>query len=122
MPTTFGPYSPLRQAGEHYFTSGQIGVDQTTKTAPADVSAQTSAALTNLSSVLNTAKLHLDDVVKTTVYLTDMGDFAKMNEIYLQFFAEPRPARTCVAVAELPRVADVSLKVEIEAVAMRREP
>jgi 2-iminobutanoate/2-iminopropanoate deaminase len=60
--------------------------------------------------------------VKTTVFLTDMADFAAVNEVYLSAFPEPRPARTCVAVAELPRVANVPLSVEIEAVAMRPAP
>ncbi len=119
MPASFGPYTPIRQAGDLYFVSGQIGVDPSTKTAAPDVAAQTSAALLNLSAVLATHKLHLDDVVKTTVFITNMDHFAAMNETYQQFFQGPRPARSCVAVAELPRVANVPQLVEIEAVAMR---
>jgi 2-iminobutanoate/2-iminopropanoate deaminase len=118
MPSTFGPYSPIRQAGELYFVSGQIGVDPAIKSAAADVTAQAEQALVNLEAVLANAGLGLGDVVKTTVFLTDMGDFAAMNEVYLKHFTStPRPARSCVAVAELPRVADVPLKIEIEAIA-----
>lgn len=118
--THFGPYSPIRQAGSMYFVSGQVGVDPATKDAMTDVVGQTNQALTNLDRTLKTQGLSLKDVVKTTVFLTDMADFEAMNDVYVSFFDEPRPARSCVAVAELPRVArDVALCVEIEATAYK---
>jgi 2-iminobutanoate/2-iminopropanoate deaminase len=118
MSTTFGPYTPVRQAGNFLFVSGQVGVDPATKTAPADVAAQTAQALKNLEAVLQSADAKLQHVVKTTVFLTDMDNFAAMNEAYERAFPAPRPARSAVAVRELPRVAgDTSVLVEIEAVA-----
>jgi 2-iminobutanoate/2-iminopropanoate deaminase len=119
MPSTFGPYTPVRQAGDLYFTAGQVGADAATKTAPTSITEQTAAAIDNLANVLDTADLALSDVVKTTVYLVSMDDYAAMNEAYLERFPAPRPARSAVAVAELPRVANVPRLVEIEAVAAR---
>jgi 2-iminobutanoate/2-iminopropanoate deaminase len=118
-PPAIPPYSTIRQAGSFYFVSGAIGMDMTTKIAESDVSAQTAQALKNMASVLESAGLTLQDVVKTTVFLTDMGDFGAMNAVYGETFAKPYPARSCIAVAELPRVANLPLKVEIEAVATR---
>jgi 2-iminobutanoate/2-iminopropanoate deaminase len=121
MTRTFGPYSPIRQAGDVYFVSGQIGADPETKRAYDDVASQTGKALENLKAALATENLTLDDVVKTTIFVTDLGDFAIINEVYLKHFtSEPRPARSTVGVKELPRVANVPLKVEIEAIAQRR--
>lgn len=114
----FGPYSPIRAAGGLYFVSGQVGVNPDTKSAPEGVIAQTKQALDNLRTVLASAGLAMDDIVKTTVFLTDMQDFVAMNEIYESYFATPRPARSTVGVKELPRVGgDVGLCVEIEAIA-----
>jgi 2-iminobutanoate/2-iminopropanoate deaminase len=116
---TFGPYTPVRQAGNLYFVSGQVGVDPATKTASSDVAEQTHQVLTNLKNVLASVDLSLDQVVKTTIYITNMADFAVINEVYVGYFAEPRPARATVAVKELPRVAgDTPIKIEIEAIAM----
>ena len=116
--STFGPYSASREGGGLVFTSGQIGVDPTTKSAASDIAGQAEQALRNLAAVLADAGLEMSDVVKTTVFLTDMGDFATMNDVYLKHFpTAPRPARSCVAVAELPRVANMPLRFEIEAVA-----
>jgi 2-iminobutanoate/2-iminopropanoate deaminase len=116
--TTYGPYSPIRQAGDLYFVSGQVGLDPATKTASVSIERQTAQALTNLSNVLKKAGLSLANVVKTTVYLTDMSDFYAMNDEYLRHFESPRPARSTVAVAELPSLGDdVPLYVEIEAIA-----
>jgi 2-iminobutanoate/2-iminopropanoate deaminase len=112
-----GPYSPIRQAGNLYFVSGCIGLDPATKTARFDVESQTHQALANLESALKSVQLDLQSVVKTTVFLTDMGDFQTVNNIYAAKFAHPFPARSAVAVAELPRVAAVALKIEIEAIA-----
>jgi 2-iminobutanoate/2-iminopropanoate deaminase len=116
--TTFGPYTPLRQVGEFYFISGQVGIDAPTGTAGADARAQTAKALENLAQTLRVVGLELNDVVKTTLFLTDMGDLAAVNEVYMEHFAEPRPARSTVGVKELPRLAgDTPLKIEIEAIA-----
>jgi 2-iminobutanoate/2-iminopropanoate deaminase len=117
MPNTFGPYTPIRQSGGLFFVSGQVGVKLGTKSAGEDIAAQTNTAIDNLAAVLASAHLTLDDVVKTTVFLTNMNDFAAMNESYTKRFNTPRPARSTVGVAELPRVSDTPLLVEIEAVA-----
>ncbi len=120
-PVTFGPYSPTREAAGLVFTAGQTGVDQATMTADPTIEGQVEQGLLNLTAVLKAAGLNMGDVVKTTVFLTDMGDFQAMNAVYLKHFPTPRPARSCVAVAELPRVADVPLRFEIEAVAVHSE-
>jgi 2-iminobutanoate/2-iminopropanoate deaminase len=117
--TTFGPYAPVRQAGNLLFVSGQIGVNPITKATPANVASQTEQALINLKTVLAGEGVTMNDVVKTTVFLTDMNDFAAMNEVYERAFSVPRPARSTVAIRELPRVTEngAALLVEIEAVA-----
>lgn len=120
MTASFGPYTPVRQAGDFFFVSGQTGVNPDTKIASTGISEQTDQALQNMALALATAGLKLDDVVKATVFLTDMGNFAAMNEIYERHFAAPRPARSAIAVRELPRVGgDTPLLIEIEAVAYR---
>ena len=120
MSQTFGPYSPIRNIANIFYTSGQIGVDPDTKKASTDIGAQTERALLNLQAVLGSAGLTLNDVIKTTVYLTDMSDFTAMNEVYEQRFNAPRPARTTISVKELPRVAgETKLLVEIDAIASR---
>ena len=114
----FGPYTPLRQVGEFYFVSGHIGIDPTSGTADTDVRKQTAKVLENMAQTLKVVGLGLDDVVKTTLFLTDMDDFAAVNEVYVTYFAEPRPARSTVGVQALPRLAGTTpLKVEIEAIA-----
>ena len=114
------PYSPIRQVENWYFISGHTGVDIPTKTADSDVKKQTSKVFKNLADTLKTYDLNFDDIVKTTIFLTDMGDFADVNEVYATYFtSEPKPARSSIAVRELPRVAGIPLKVEIEAVAYR---
>jgi 2-iminobutanoate/2-iminopropanoate deaminase len=123
MTNTFGPYTPVRQAGDFYFVSGQVGVDPDTKTAPQDIAEQTHQALQNLKAMIEGAGLTLDHIVKTTIYLVDMADFPVVNEVYVGYFKEPRPARSTVAVKELPRVAgDTPIKIEIEAVATSAKP
>ncbi len=114
---TFGPYTPIVKAGDLYFISGQVGVDLQTGDAAPDVATQTSQAMMNMKEVLQRYKLDTDNVVKTTIFVTDMGDFKTVNEIYQSFFVEPRPARSTVAVKELPKVAKQTLLVEIEAIA-----
>lgn len=114
-----GPYSQAVQAkGSFVFTSGQIPLDAAGKFAEGGIAEQTHAVFTNLKAVLNEAGITLDAVVKTTVFLQDMGDFAAMNEIYSSYFNGPvPPARSTVQVARLPKDA----LVEIEAVALAPE-
>ncbi len=120
MNESYGPYSPIRKVGNLYFVSGQVGIDPATKAASGFVKDQTNQALKNLREVLKNEGLDLNHVVKTTVFLTDMRDFAAMNEAYESYFVAPRPARSTVAVAELPRITgDTHLLVEIEAIAAK---
>jgi len=115
-PAALGPYSAAISVGEFVFASGQTPIDPATgELVEGGAAAQTTQALTNVSAVLEAAGLSLADVVKTTVFLTDMGNFAKMNGAYAEFFSEPYPARSTVAVAGLPKDA----MVEIEVVAVR---
>jgi 2-iminobutanoate/2-iminopropanoate deaminase len=116
-PAAIGPYSQAIDSGHGLiFVSGQLPIDPATGAFPeGGVQAQTRQSLTNAKSILEAAGLSLDNVVKTTVFLSDMGDFAAMNEIYAQFFKEPFPARSAVAVKTLPKGA----LVEIECIAAR---
>lgn len=117
---SFGPYTPIRQAGGLYFTSGQIGIAPGGSSAPQGIAAQTRQVLDNLRSVLAPAGLILDDVIKTTVFLTDMRDFAELNAVYQEYFSDPKPARSCIEVSCLPIIGDEKILVEIEAVAVKR--
>lgn len=117
MPQTFGPYEPLRRAGQLVFTAGQIGVDPATKLVQPDIANQTARALENLKEILEAEGFTMNDVVKTTVFLTSMDDFAAMNDVYMTFFEAPRPARSTVAVKDLPHIGETELLVEIEAIA-----
>ena len=117
---TFGPYSPVYRAGDFYFISGQVGINAASKSAQPDIETQTSQALMNLRTLLEENNLQMNNVVKTTVFLTDMGDFTQMNEVYQSFFNGVRPARSTVAVKELPRLAKNKLIVEIEAIAFKK--
>lgn len=120
MTTTFGPYSPITHAGDLYFVAGQVGVHPETKIAPEDIGNQTERAILNLENVLKDVGLELSDVVKTTVFLTNMDDFAAMNDVYETRFSVPRPARSAVGVKELPRVGgDSKILIEVEAVAVK---
>jgi 2-iminobutanoate/2-iminopropanoate deaminase len=120
MSDVFGPYTPIRQAGDLYFTSGQVGVNNETKQAAEGIESQTKQAFINLKNVLATAGLDIDNVIKTTVYLHEMEDFTLMNAVYETFFTSPRPARSTVAVKTLPKVGgDVDILVEIEAIAYK---
>lgn len=115
-PKAIGPYSPAIQTERMVFCSGQTGVDPATgELVAADLESQTRQVLTNLKNVLEAAGTSLDQVVKTTVFLTDMADFARMNAIYAEFFPGTPPARSTIAVAGLPKNAIV----EIEAMALR---
>jgi len=115
-PQPAGPYSLAIRAGNQVFTAGQIGLDpQTGQLTPGGIEAETRQALTNLKHILEAAGCGLEHVVKTTVFLQDMADFARMNAVYAEFFPQRPPARTTVAVAALPKGA----RVEIEAIAVQ---
>ncbi len=113
-PAAIGPYSQAIQIGDLLFVSGQVPIDPSTGSiVEGDVKAQAQQSLNNLKAILNAAGTNMGAVVKTTVFLADMNDFAAMNEVYAQFFQEPFPARSAVQAARLPKDA----KVEIEAIA-----
>mgnify|MGYP006339765427 CR=1 FL=1 len=114
-PKAIGPYSQAIKASGMVFCSGQIPIDPATGNFVSDVvSEQTEQVLKNLSEVLRAAGTSPDSVVKTTVFLADMNDFAEMNEVYSQFFSDNKPARATVQAARLPRDA----KVEIDCIAV----
>jgi 2-iminobutanoate/2-iminopropanoate deaminase len=111
-PAAIGPYSQAVRAGGFIFASGQIPIDpQTGQFVPGGVMEQTEQVLRNLSAVLEAAGSGLDQVVKTTVFLADMNDFAAMNEVYGRYFGEDAPARATVQAARLPRDARVEIEV-----------
>jgi len=113
-PKPLGPYTAATRFGDLVFTSGQLGLDpQTNEMAAGGVEAETRQALMNIQSVLEATGSSMDLVLKTTVFLRDMNDFARMNAVYGQFFTKSFPARSTVQVAALPRGAAV----EIEAIA-----
>jgi 2-iminobutanoate/2-iminopropanoate deaminase len=115
-PAAIGPYSQAIRAGNTVYLSGQLGIDpKTGKIVEGGIEAQSRQSLENVKAVLFAAEMSLASVVSTQVYLTDMSDFAKMNEIYSSYFAEPFPARVCVAVKQLPKDG----MVEIAAVAVK---
>jgi 2-iminobutanoate/2-iminopropanoate deaminase len=117
-PAAIGPYSQAIRAGGFVFVSGQIAIDPATGQFMAgSVAEQTKQVFKNLAAVLEAAGSSLDRIVKTTVFLQDMKDFAEMNEVYATFFSDAPPARATVAAAGLPRDA----RVEIEAVALLSE-
>jgi 2-iminobutanoate/2-iminopropanoate deaminase len=114
-PRAIGPYSQAVRGGHQLFCSGQIGIDPATgEVVPGGVEAETRQVLLNLAAVLAAAGVTTDAVVKTTIYLTDLGDFGRVNEIYSAFFTETFPARATVGVKELPRGA----RIEIDAIAL----
>lgn len=114
-PGAIGPYSQAIKAGNMVFCSGQIPLDPATgEFVSDDVSEQTEQVFKNLIAVLDAAGAGLNDVVKTTVFLADMGEFAAMNEVYGRYFTDNKPARATVQAARLPRDA----RVEIECIAV----
>ncbi|TMG33903.1 MAG: RidA family protein [Chloroflexi bacterium] len=116
-PKAIGPYSQAIRSGDLIFCAGQVGLDPATGEAvQGDVKVQTARIIDNLAAVLAAAGSDLAHVLKTTVFLTDMGDFAAMNEIYAQKFGDHRPARSTIGIAALPR----GLRVEIECIATKR--
>ena len=109
-PAAIGPYSQAIKVGNILFTSGQIPVNPQNGEIPEGVEAQAKQAMTNVKNLVEASGASMDNVIKTTVFIADMNDFAKINEIYSQFFTKPYPARSCVEVARLPK--DVLLEVE----------
>lgn len=114
-PAAIGPYCHAKLAGGTLYTSGQLGLDPATGALRDGVAAQTQQSLENIGAVLAQAGFTFADVVKTTIFLADIGDFAQVNEVYARFFPSEPPARSCVAVKTLPKGG----LVEIEAVACR---
>ncbi len=114
-PGAIGPYSQAIDTGSMVFSSGQLPIDPATGAMPADITMQTRQSLTNVKAILESAGLSMDNVVKTTVYLSDMADFTAMNAVYETFFQSPFPARSAIAVKTLPKNA----LVEIEVIAVR---
>lgn len=114
-PGAIGPYSQAIDTGTFVFASGQIPINPASGEVVSGIKAQTEQSLANVAAILNEAGLTLDNVVKTTVYLADMNDFAAMNDVYGKAFNAPYPARSAVAVRELPK----KVLVEIEVIAMR---
>lgn len=113
-PAAIGPYSQAIQIGQLLFTSGQVHIDpETGAIVEGGIQEQARQSLNNIKAILNAAGTNMGAVVKTTVFLQDMNDFAAMNEVYAQFFQEPYPARSAVQVARLPK----DVLVEIEAIA-----
>ena len=114
-PAAVGPYVHARKAGNMYFISGQLGIDPNTGKLLEGVEAQTHQSLKNLGEILKEADLDYTDVVKTTVFLDDINDFATVNKIYAQYFQGVAPARSCVEVGKIP----AGGLVEVEAIAVK---
>ena len=112
-PQAIGPYSQAIEYGGLLYTSGQIPVNPVTGEIPDGVENQAHQVFENLKNLLEAAKTRFENVIKTTVFIKDMNDFAKINEIYASYFKKPYPARSCVQVARLPK--DVLLEVEVVA-------
>ena len=111
-PAAIGPYSQAIQAGNMVYTSGQIPIDPATGSfVEGGIREQTRQSLSNVRAILEEAGLSMGSVVKTTVFMADMNDFAAMNEVYAEFFTEPYPARSAVAVRTLPKGALVEIEV-----------
>jgi len=113
-PAPIGPYSQAIKSGDFLFCSGQIPIDpQTGNVIEGDISAHAARVLANLGAVLQAAGLDYSNVLKTTIFLVDMNDFAAVNSVYERYFGESKPARSTVAVSALPK----GVRVEIEAIA-----
>ena len=116
-PAAIGPYEQGIRVGDFLFTSGQIALDPASgEMLHGEIEHETEQTLRNVEAILKADGLSLDDVVKTTVYLEDLGHFARMNQVYEKYFSTNKPARACVQVAALPKGA----KVEMDAVAAHR--
>jgi 2-iminobutanoate/2-iminopropanoate deaminase len=115
-PPPAGPYSQAIRSGDFLFLSGQIGLDPAGGEISGDIKTQTDRVLKNMSAILASGGASLEDVVKTTVYLRDLNDFAAMNEVYQQYFNQDPPARSCVQVTAIPKGG----LIEIESIAVIR--
>ena len=119
VPAPRGPYSPAVRAGGFIYVAGQVPVDPVTnQSVLGDIRQETRQVLSNVKRILEGCGATMADVVRTTVYLADVKDFAAMNEVYAEFFGEARPARTTIAVAALPLP---NAKVEVDAIAYKPE-
>ena len=110
-PAAIGPYSQAIQYNGVIYTSGQLPIDLATGVFPKTVQEQTKASIENIKEILEQAGCALTDVIKTTVYISDMNNFSAVNEVYSRYFTEPFPARSCVEVARLPKDALVEIEV-----------
>ena len=110
-PAAVGPYSQAIRSGNLLLTSGQLGLDPETGNLPEGVEAQTEQSLKNIDAILSAAGFARTDVVKTTVFIRNMGDFGRVNEIYAAYFGEHKPARSCVEVSALPKGGLVEIEV-----------
>lgn len=111
-PQAIGPYSQAIKAGDYLYASGQIPIDpKTGNLVEGGIEAQATQSLENVKEVLAAAGLTFKDVVKTTIFIVDMNDFAAVNQVYAKYFTEVLPARSCVAVAKLPKDALVEIEV-----------
>ena len=115
-PAAIGPYSQAIDVDGWVYCSGQIPIVPEDGSVVHGIEAQTKQVLVNLGEVLSAAGCDYSDVVKTTIYLSDIGNFVTMNQVYAQFFTEPFPARACIEAAALPK----NVKVEIDAIARKR--
>ena len=115
-PAAIGPYSQAQIVNGLVYTSGQIGIDPAVGALVEGLDAQANQVFKNLSELLKAAGSDISKVIKTTVFIKDMNDFAKVNEIYAKYFTEPFPARSCVEVARLPKDALVECEVIAELV------
>lgn len=113
-PQAIGPYSQAVQVGNLLFTSGQLGMDPVTNEFPATVAEQAKQSLNNVKAIVEAAGASMNSIVKTTVFLKDMNDFAAVNEVYASFFEQPFPARSAVEVARLPKDALVEIEVIVQ--------
>ena len=114
-PTAIGPYSQAIRVGNYLYTSGQIALDPNSgEFLSGEIEQETELTLKNITAILKADGLSLDNVIKTTVYLSDLRDFTRMNQVYEKFFSENKPVRSCVQVAALPKGA----KIEIDAIAI----
>lgn len=114
VPKAVGPYSPYVKSGNVVFYSGQIGIDPTSGEIPAGFEEQLKQVMENIQSVVHASGYNMDKIVKTTVLITDMDNYGKMNEIYESYFKNRKPARSCFEVSRLPKNALVEIEVVAE--------
>lgn len=110
-PAAIGPYSQAWISGDLLVTSGQLGLDPVTNTLPDSIEKQAEQSLKNIQAIVEAAGFQLTDIVKTTVFLKNMSDFAVVNQIYADFFGDHKPARSCVEVSQLPKGGLIEIEV-----------